>query len=335
MSRLRLPDLGPLAPPPIDPPPTPAAAVRILLSRRQFLQALGAAAVVAATPWTRATQGWAAARGRFFTRSERRTLEALTESILPADADAGATRLGVVHYVEGLLTAFDRRLPRVYAGGPFSGRRPFINYTRGAPGTRRPKDSFARFVPLTRLQAVYWRWQIHGTAGLSPADQALVAPLDAQLGGPLPGLRDVYREGLAQLDAFSRTREGAAFLDLPADARARVRDAARTAFPVLARRDRNFIAVVAQHTIEGAFAAPEYGGNRRQLGWKLLGLEGDSQPLGYALYSRRDDAVHERPDQPLSTPNPDEIDGPRPLSAEGEQIIAVVVASGGPIGDAC
>src|SRR5262245_26231934 len=214
VSRLRLPVPGRLAPPAPGHPPTPSAAVAILLSRRQFLRALGAAAVVAATPWTHVARSWAAARGRFFTAHERRTLEALADAILPPDADPGAAALGVVRYVEQLLTAFDHRVPRLFAGGPFSGRQPFIDYARGVPGRRRPRNSFARFVPPTRLQALHWRWQIHGTAGLSGADRALVAPLDAQLGGPLPGLRDLYREGLASLDAFSRTQEGAAFADL-------------------------------------------------------------------------------------------------------------------------
>ena len=290
---------------------------------------------MAATPWTRVTQSWAASRGRFFTARERRTLEALAESILPEDADPGATRLRVARYVERLLTAFDYRAPRLYAGGPFSGRQPFIDYERGEPSRRRPKNDFKRFVPPTRLQALYWRWQVHGTAGLSAADQALVAPLDAQLGGPLPGLREVYRDGLARLDALSRTQEGGAFLDLDAAARGRVRDTARATFPASPRRDRNFIGLVTQHTIEGAFAAPEYGGNRRGLGWKMLAREGDSQPLGYALYSRPDDAYRERPDQPLSTPDPDEIAAPRPLSEESERLIGLIVLTGGALGDAC
>jgi hypothetical protein len=335
VSRLRLPDLTRLAPPPAGPPPTPVEAVAVLLSRRRFLQALGAAAIVAATPWTRVTESWAASRGRFFTKRERRTLEALTESILPADADPGATRLAVGRYIERLLTAFDYRVPRLYAGGPFSGRQPFIDYESGTPARRRPPDAFKRFVRPSRLQTLYWRWQIHGTAGLRPADRALVAPLDAQLGGPLPGLRQVYREGLAALDAFSRVHEGAAFAGLDEAARARVRDAARAGFPALPRRDGNFVALVTRHTIEGAFAAPEYGGNRGGLGWRMLRREGDSQPLGYALYSTRDDAYHERPDQPLSTPDPDEVDGPRPLSAESDRVIGLIVATGGALGDTC
>ena len=334
MSRLRLPDLSRLSPP-AAPPPTPVQAVAILLSRRQFLKALGAAAVIAAAPWTRVERTWAAARGRFFTSQERRTLDALADSILPPDADPGAAALGATRYIEGLLTAFDRHVPRIYAGGPFSGRQPFIDYERGVPAHRRPRNSFKHFVPLTRLQDLNWRWQIQGTAGLSAADQALVAPLDAQLGGPLPGLRDVYRGGLSSLDAFSRTQAGAAFVDLDAATRTKVLNAARTSFPVLARRDRNFIQLVARHAIEGVCAAPEYGGNARTRGWKMLGLEGDSQPLGYALYSRRADAYRERADHPLSTPNPDEIDGPLPLSAEGDQVEQFIVATTGGLGDAC
>lgn len=335
MSRFRLPNLSRLSPPAAPPPPTPIQAVAILLSRRQFLKALGAAAVIAAAPWTRVERTWAAARGRFFTSQERRTLDALADSILPPDADPGAAALGATRYIEGLLTAFDRHVPRIYAGGPFSGRQPFIDYERGVPSHRRPRNSFRHFVPLTRLQDLNWRWQIQGTAGLSAADQALVAPLDAQLGGPLPGLRDVYRDGLSRLDAFSRTQAGAAFVDLDAATRTKVLNAARTSFPVLARRDRNFIQLVARHAIEGVCAAPEYGGNARTRGWKMLGLEGDSQPLGYALYSRRADAYRERADHPLSTPNPDEIDGPRPLSAEGDQIEQFIVATTGSLGDAC
>jgi hypothetical protein len=243
--------------------------------------------------------------------------------------------LGAVDYIEGFLTAFERRVPRIHAGGPFSGRQPFIDYERGVPARRRPRNDFKRFAPLNRLQSLYWRWQLYGTDGLSAADRALVAPLDAQQGGPLPGLRSIYRDGLARLDALSRTREGAAFAALDPAARERIRDAARVEFPAPPRRDRNFVALVAQHVIEGALAAPEYGGNRRGAGWTMLGLEGDSQPLGYALYSRRDDAYRERPDLPLSTPNPDELAGPLPLSAEADQIQRFIIASTAPLEDAC
>ena len=334
MSRLRLPDFRHLTT--ADPAsPTPGQAVAILLGRRQFLRALGAATVVATLPLAWVERGWATRRGRFFTGAERRALKALADSILPRDADPGAVTLGAVRYIEGFLTAFESRVPAIHAGGPFSGRQPFIDYDQGVPGARRPRNDFKRFVPPTRLQSVYWRWQLYGSDGLSATDQALIAPLDAQLGGPLPGLRGIYRDGLARLDALSRTQEGGAFADLDPAARERVRDAARTQLPVPPRRDRNFIALVAQHTIEGVLSAPEYGGNRRRRGWRMLGLEGDSQPLGYALYSRRADDYRERPDLPLSTPNPDEVTGPAPLSAEADQVQQFIVATTQPLEGLC
>jgi hypothetical protein len=336
VSRLRLPDLRALdAHRPVPPPPTPVQAVGLLLSRRQFLKAAGAAAAVASLPWQRVERAWAARRGRFFARTERRTLEPLVESILPADADPGADKLGVVRYIERLLTAFDERVPAIYAGGPYSGRNPFIDYDDGTPSKKRPRNFFKRFVPPNRLQSLNWRWEIFGSAGLDASEQVLVAPLDAQRGGPLVGLRDHYRSGLAQLDALARTEAGAAFCKLDPPAQAAMRDLARTRFPVDPRRGMNFIDLVVQHTIEGAFAAPEYGGNRRTLGWDLLRVEGDSQPLGYALYSRTADAFNERPDQPLSTPNPDEIAGPLPISAEADSIQQLIVATSGIFEGSC
>jgi len=42
-----------------------------------------------------------------------------------------------------------------------------------------------------------------------------------------------------------------------------------------------FLALLFEHTIEGLYAAPEYGGNRGLAGWKDIGFPGDIQPRGY------------------------------------------------------
>lgn len=300
--------------------------VGVLLGRREFLKALGLLATALAAPITLAERSWAAARGRFFTTRERRTLAALVDTILPPDTDPGASALGVPRYVEWLLTAFDHRVPRLFAGGPFSGRNPYVDFTSGTPTRRRPPDGFRAFIEPTRLQALYWRAALYGSAHVPE-----VAALDAQLGGSLPGLRNVYRDGLAALDTLARQLAGAAFADLAAADQVVVRDAIDTRadlFPRYGRHeDRTFLGIVVGHTIEGAFAAPEYGGNRHGRGWAMLGIEGDSQPLGYALYSRRDDAYHERTGHPLSGPNPDEAAAPRPLSAEAQAFQNAIVAA--------
>ena len=42
-----------------------------------------------------------------------------------------------------------------------------------------------------------------------------------------------------------------------------------------------FAALLFEHTIEGLYAGPEYGGNRGLAGWKDIGFPGDIQPRGY------------------------------------------------------
>jgi hypothetical protein len=39
--------------------------------------------------------------------------------------------------------------------------------------------------------------------------------------------------------------------------------------------------VLYQHACEGAYGAPEYGGNRDLMGWRAIAFDGDSQPRGY------------------------------------------------------
>jgi hypothetical protein len=42
-----------------------------------------------------------------------------------------------------------------------------------------------------------------------------------------------------------------------------------------------FTSLLFEHTIEGLYGAPEYGGNRAQSGWQEIGFPGDIQPRGY------------------------------------------------------
>jgi hypothetical protein len=266
----------------------------------------------------------AAARGRFLTRRELATLTALCDRILPADHDPGAVALGAPAYIEGLLTAFDRRrrVPRLFAGGPFSGRNPFPDLDTGTPSRRRPRNAFRKFIRPTRLQELRWRAELFGSAAVPGADFN-----DAAL-GPLTGLRDVYRSGLAKVDEVAVMVAGRPYAELDADAQDRVLamldDGAFRPDP--RRGGATFVDLLIQHTLEGCFAAPEYGGNRRAAGWGMLGLEGDSQPLGYSLFSRRDGRYHERPDHPMTTPNPDELEAARPLTPEGRQIQTRIAA---------
>src|SRR5262245_15038354 len=78
----------------------------LLVGRRRFPAAVGAAIAWIAAPLPRVERARAALPGRFFTRHELATLEALCDHVIPPDHDPGASDLGAPRYIEGLLTAF-------------------------------------------------------------------------------------------------------------------------------------------------------------------------------------------------------------------------------------
>jgi hypothetical protein len=301
----------------------------LLLTRRRFLEAVAAAAAILGSPIGGLERGLLRVRGGFLTARELDTLDALCERILPADGDPGAKALGASRYIHGLLTALDGSQPTIFAGGPFSGRHPYPDVERGIASPNRPPDGFRHFTPLGRLERLAWRAEIYGSATVPE-----LAALDAQQGGPKKGLRDVYREGLEKVDAVAREKQGDVFRRLPPAQQDAVLVAldAPGVFPPDGRRgNRTFMDLLIQHTLEGCFASPEYGGNRDGGGWAMLGVEGDSQPLGFSLFSRASGEYCERPDHPVSTPNPDERDAtgavvPRPLTADGQRIQQTIVA---------
>jgi len=339
MLRLKLPRWPPESSPGLPPElrwDAPRPTISLLLSRREFLKALGIVTATAALPFTGLRRAAAAARGRFLTSSEYRTLQALCDRIIPPDTDPGARKLGAPRYIASLLATFERpRVPVIYAGGPFSGRTPFPDNDNGTPGRRRPRDSFRHFIPLSRIQELRWRAELYGSAQVPGAGFN-----DAAL-GPLVGLRDLYRNGLARVNEIATTVAGDRFDRLSTGDQDRVLGMLDGAFAPDPRRDgHTFVDILIMHTLEGCFSAPEYGGNARARGWEMLSFEGDSQPLGYSIFSRAADGYVERPDHPMTTPNPDEIGpggalSPRPLSADGQRVQTNILTFANLLGDGC
>jgi len=95
-----------------------------------------------------------------------------------------------------------------------------------------------------------------------------------------------YRQGIASLDKLA----GGDFTKAPATRQDKILTMSSVS---------SFASLLFEHTIEGLYAAPEYGGNRDLAGWKDIGFPGDIQPRGYT---------------------PDEVsrsDGPDPVQATG------------------
>ena len=176
----------------------------------------------------------------WFDEREYAVVRAAVDRLIPPFEDhPGAVACGATDYVDGLLGAFLVDPPRVFAGGPFSGRH------GGDAG-------FARFTPLTKHQELAWRTRIEGSLGIP----------EREFNGPVVGLQERYRAGIAAL--------GADFGDLDGDEQDR-RLAAAPGFKTL----------LYEHACEGTYGAPEYGGNRDARAWAAIRFPGDIQPRGY------------------------------------------------------
>lgn len=186
-------------------------------------------------------------KAAFLTPEELRQLRALVDVFIPADQDPGAVQGGCAEAIDALLGAFAVSPPRIYAGGPFSDR-------AGAK-----QNDFARFLTLDRYEERAWRLRIEGSNGRA----------DLERNGPVPGWQRVYREGLAALAQ-------AGFADQTSTERElRLRQGLGTQVDAL-------VEIAWPHTWQLMYGAPEYGGNKDLVGWKLAVWDGDVQPRGWS-----------------------------------------------------
>jgi hypothetical protein len=103
---------------------------------------------------------------------------AVDRLIPPSGPHPGAAELGVVDYIDGLLGAFLVDPPRIFGGGPFSGR---------AGGDA----SFANFLPLRPQEELAWRTRIEGSQGRP----------EREFNGRVRGWQEIYRAGIDALGA--------------------------------------------------------------------------------------------------------------------------------------
>ena len=150
----------------------------------------------------------------YFNDFQARTVEAITERIIPGDsANAGATQAGVVYYIDRAISGFSIGLQRVYR----LGLRELERFCE--------RERSAQFVDLTAEQQ----------------DEIVRRFLGNEI-------RDSQT---AHNDEETGTSDE---IDLG----------------VL----RSLFAVIREHTIEGYFCDPVYGGNRGAVGWRLVGFPG-------------------------------------------------------------
>lgn len=220
--------------------------IRLTLTRRGLLTAAGVATFTGAlgthvgsvaVPLSSSGEG-----PRFLDTHELETLRAVVDRVVPGppeDATPGAVQARCAEGIDALLAAFTESPPRIYAGAPFSDR-------GGAT-----HNDFADFLPLDRYERTAWLHRV--TA-------------------PGTGYQDVYRSGLAAVDAAAGPT---GFAALPGPSRdAILRGSSDPAVTAL-------VDLVVPHTLELMYGAPEYGGNHDLVGWEITSFEGDVQPRGW------------------------------------------------------
>jgi hypothetical protein len=270
---------------------------------------VGAGAAAAAMPWGCGDNLAPPPSGLFFDAAQWAAIDAATDVVLP-----GARAAMAVRYIDGLLGAFEVAPPAIFGGGPFSGRAPLPG-PDGGPSPDLPPDAFAQFLPMSRVRVIAWRARLFGTAQTHGADFN-----DAVLGATI-GWRDVYAGALAALEAAAaHITAGARFVDLGPDDQQLALGDADAAVP-------GFLSLFVEHTIEGTFAAPEYGGNASLAGWQMARYDGDSAPLGHAFYDLAAGAYRDRPDQPTSIASPG--DGPEDFDPDVVKLITVAALGSG------
>ena len=178
---------------------------------------------------------------RFFTSHQGAVVEAATARIAPGPADDPA-EAGHPGAREADVTGYIDSM--LSALGTLDGAEPLI--FAGGPWSNRHTsgpDMMATFVGLDPVRQIAWRRRLEGW---QQQYRAGIALLDKQAGGDFTKASHAKQDSILASSALS-----------------------------------TFRALLFEHTVEGLYSIPEYGGNRGLAGWKDISYPGDSQPRGY------------------------------------------------------
>jgi Gluconate 2-dehydrogenase subunit 3 len=211
--------------------------------------AVAAAAVLGAAGCT-STAGGASRSGsgqspRFFSGHQAAVVEAATARIAPGPEDDPAEAGHPGAREAGVTGYIDAMLGALAVLGTAGGEQVPVIFAGGPWSNRHAPgpDRMASFIAVDPVARIAWRKR-------------------------LAGWQQQYTSGIAALDKAA----GGDFTKAsPAE-----QDKVLASAPM-----KTFLALLFEHTIEGMYAAPEYGGNRGLASWKDIGYPGDSQPAGY------------------------------------------------------
>jgi hypothetical protein len=179
---------------------------------------------------------------RFFTAHEAAVVEDATARIAPGPRDDPAEAGHPGAREAGVTDYIDMMLGALGALGGNEPLAPMI--FAGGPWSNRHtsgSDLMASFLTLDPVTRIAWRKR-------------------------LAGWQQQYKQGITTLDKLA----GGDFTKASAAEQDKILTGQGT-----------FTSLLFEHTIEGMYGNPEYGGNRGRAGWKDIGFPGDIQPRGY------------------------------------------------------
>jgi hypothetical protein len=218
--------------------------------RRTVIAAVPVAAstLLAAAACTSPAPNPKPARHRFFTPHQAAVVTDATARIAPGPHDdpaekghPGAREADVTSYIDTMLAA----LNVLDNNNDNDDNTPPAIFAGGPWSNRHTSgpDLMARFAALDPVAKIAWRHR-------------------------LTKWQDQYRKGISNLDKLA----GGDFTKATQDKQDKILATASVS---------TFTSLLFEHTIEGLYASPEYGGNKGQSGWKEIGFPGDIQPRGY------------------------------------------------------
>jgi gluconate 2-dehydrogenase gamma chain len=158
-----------------------------------------------------------------------------------------------------------------------------------AYGARGPTAGIAGRSALTAdqsalLEAIVERLIPSDKLGPGGKEAGAAAYIERSLGGGLAGglkaAAPLYSSGLASVDAYAKSAQGGAFTALSPDKQdAVLSDMAANKATGFEPDSATFFGAVREHTLQGMFSDPIYGGNKNFAGWDLIGYYGVKMPV--------------------------------------------------------
>ena len=150
----------------------------------------------------------------------------------------------------------------------------FVLHEHGLEAAREPLENLTA-TETDLIEAIVARLIPTDANGPGATEARAAHYIDRALGGALASSRQAYTAGLAALDRYSRSSRGKAFTELPAtDQDSVLIDVETGAATGFTGSSAQFFALVLNHTHQGTFGDPYYGGNANFIGWDLIGYPG-------------------------------------------------------------